>query len=212
MRDSNSHERFWRPSYCHCMNPLYSIEVFIYLQNCTLKYILYIFFIILSTFQLLETNLKPLWLSPRPISNSQLHALLHFHPCPIYLVVFKGSYFLRMGNLILRGASRLDAFSVYPFPTWLLCHAVGLQQIHQRSVHPGPLVLRTAPLRFPTPTPDRDRTVSRRSEPSSRTALMGEQPNPWDLLQPQDAMSRHRGAKPLRRCELLGVISLLSPG
>ena len=63
-----------------------------------------------------------------------------------------------------------------------------------------------------TPTPDRDRTVSRRSEPSSRTALMGEQPNPWDLLQPQDAMSRHRGAKPLRRCELLGVISLLSPG
>ena len=119
---------------------------------------------------------------------------------------------LAMGYLILRGASRLDAFSVYPFQTWLLCHAVGRQQIHQWSVHPGPLVLRTAPLKYPTPTPDRDRTVSRRSEPSSRTALMGEQPNPWDLLQPQDAMSRHRGAKPLRRCELLGVISLLSPG
>ncbi len=84
------------------------------------------------------------------------------------------------------------------------------QQIHQRSVHPGPLVLRTAPLKYPTPTPDWDRTVSRRSEPSSRTALMGEQPNPWNLLQLQDAMSRHRGAKPLRRCELLGVISLLS--
>ena len=60
---------------------------------------------------------------------------------------------------------------------------------------PVPLVLRTAPLKFPTPT-DRDGTVSRRSEPSSRTALMGEQPNPWDRLQPQDAMSRHRGAKP----------------
>ena len=119
---------------------------------------------------------------------------------------------LAMGYLILRGASRLDAFSVYPFPTWLLCHGVDHQQIHQRSVHPGPLVLRTAPLKYPTPTPDRDRTVSRRSEPSSRTALMGEQPNPWDLLQPQDAMSRPRGAKPLRRCELLGVISLLSPG
>ena len=74
---------------------------------------------------------------------------------------------------------------------------------HKRSVHPGPLVLGTAPLKFPTPTPDRDRTVSRRSEPSSRTALIGEQPNPWDLLQPQDAMSRHRGAKPKRRCELL---------
>ena len=155
---------------------------------------------------------RPSWISPRPISNSQLHTLLHFHLCPIYLVVFKWSYYLRMGYLILRGASRLDAFSVYPFQTWLLCHAVGRQQIHQWSVHPGPLVLRTAPLKYPPPAPDRDRTVSRRSEPSSRTALMGEQPNPWDLLQPQDAMSRHRGAKPLRRCELLGVISLLSPG
>src|SRR5512140_1285572 len=85
------------------------------------------------------------------------------------------------------------------------------QLVHQRCVHPGPLVLRTAPLKFPAPTTDRDRTVSRRSEPSSRTALIGEQPNPWDRLQPQDAMSRHRGAKPRRRCELLGVISLLSP-
>ena len=86
------------------------------------------------------------------------------------------------------------------------------QQIHQRSVHPGPLVLRTGLLKFPTPATDRDRTVSRRSEPSSRTTLMGEQPNPWDLLQPQDVMSRHRGAKPPRRCGLLGEISLLSPG
>ena len=85
------------------------------------------------------------------------------------------------------------------------------QLVHQRSVHPGPLVLRTAPLKFPTPATDRDRTVSRRSEPSSRAALMGEQPNPWDLLQPQDATSRHRGAKPPRRCGLLGEISLLSP-
>ena len=85
------------------------------------------------------------------------------------------------------------------------------QQLHQRSVHSGPLVLGTAPLKFPTPTADRDQTVSRRSKPSSRTALIGEQPNPWDLLQPQDAMSRHRGAKQRRRYGLLGVISLLSP-
>ena len=85
------------------------------------------------------------------------------------------------------------------------------QQVHQRFVHPGPLVLGTAPLKSRTPTADRDRTVSRRSKPSSRTALNGEQPYPWDLLQPQDAMSRHRGAKPPRRCELLGEISLLSP-
>ena len=85
------------------------------------------------------------------------------------------------------------------------------QPVHQRFVHSGPLVLRTAPLKFPTPTVDRDRTVSRRSEPSSRATLMGEQPNPWDLLQPQDVTSRHRGAKPPRRYELLGEISLLSP-
>jgi hypothetical protein len=85
------------------------------------------------------------------------------------------------------------------------------QLAHQRSVHPNPLVLGAALLKIPTPTVDRDRPVSRRSEPSSRTALMGEQPNPWDLLQPQDAMSRHRGAKPPRRYELLGEISLLSP-
>src|ERR1044071_3507635 len=86
------------------------------------------------------------------------------------------------------------------------------QPAHQRSVHPGPLVLGAAPLKPPTPTADRARTVSRRSEPTSRPALMGEQPNPWDLLQPQDATSRHRGAKPCRRCGRLGKISLLSPG
>ena len=85
------------------------------------------------------------------------------------------------------------------------------QQIHQWFVQLGPLVLESAPLKLLTPTTDRDRTVSRRSEPSSRATLIGEQPNPWDLLQPQDVTSRHRGAKPLRRCELLGGISLLSP-
>src|ERR687887_1547969 len=94
--------------------------------------------------------------------------------------------------------------SVHSYPAMPLAR----QLVHQRYVHPGPLVLRTAPLKCPTPTADRDQTVSRRFEPSSRTALIGEQPNPWDLLQPQDAMSRHRGAKPRRRCELLGVISL----
>ena len=85
------------------------------------------------------------------------------------------------------------------------------QLVHQRYVQPGPLVLGSALFNVPTPTTDRDRTVLRRSEPSSRATLMGEQPNPWDLLQPQDVTSRHRGAKPPRRYELLGEISLLSP-
>src|ERR1035437_807477 len=84
------------------------------------------------------------------------------------------------------------------------------QLMHQRCVHPGPLVLRTDPFKYPAPTTDRDRTVSRRSEPSSRAALIGEQPNPWNILLLQDATSRHRGAKPPRRYGLLGEISLLS--
>ena len=102
----------------------------------------------------------------------------------------------------------LSAFirSVRSCPAMLLAE----QLVRQRYVRPGPLVLGTAPIKYPAPTTDRDRTVSRRSEPSSRTALIGEQPNPWDRIQPQDATSRHRGAKPRRRYELLGVISLLS--
>ncbi len=97
--------------------------------------------------------------------------------------------------------------SALSYPAVLLAE----QPVHQRCVHPDPLVLGAAPLNSPTPTADRDRTVSRRSKPSSRTTLIGEQPNPWDLLQPQDVMSRHRGAKQPRRYGLLGVISLLSP-
>ena len=86
------------------------------------------------------------------------------------------------------------------------------QLAHESCVHSGPLVLGMGFFKSPTATEDRDRTVSRRSKPSSRTALMGEQPNPWDMLLPQDAMSRHRGAKPPRRYGLLGEISLLSLG
>ena len=88
---------------------------------------------------------------------------------------------------------------------------LAIQPAHHWFVHFGPLVLEAPPLKIPTPATDRDQTVSRRFEPNSRTALIGEQPNPWDLLQPQDAMSRHRGAKPQRRYELLVAISLLSP-
>src|ERR1700724_4095334 len=97
--------------------------------------------------------------------------------------------------------------SVHGYPAMPLAG----QLVHQRYVHPGPLVLRTEPLKPPTPTADRDQTVSRRFEPSSRTTLNGEQPYPWDRLQPQDVMSRHRGAKLPRRYELLGGISLFSP-
>src|SRR5574344_3037592 len=88
---------------------------------------------------------------------------------------------------------------------------LAVQPVRRRSVRHGPLVLVSEPRKSPAPTTDRDRTVSRRSEPSSRATLISEQPNPWDLLQPRDVTSRHRGAKPPRRYELLGGISLLSP-
>src|SRR5574339_730097 len=97
--------------------------------------------------------------------------------------------------------------SAHSYPSMHLA----IQPVHQRCVHSGPLVLGVAPRKLPAPTVDRDQTVSRRFKPSSRTTLNGEQPYPWDRLQPQDVMSRHRGAKPPRRYELLGEISLLSP-
>jgi hypothetical protein len=94
----------------------------------------------------------------------------------------------------------------HSYPTLLLAE----QPVHQRLMDPGPLVLRIRPLKFHTLTPDKDRTVSRRSEPSSRAPLIGEQTNPWELLHPQEGTSRHRGAKPCRRYERSGKISLLS--
>src|SRR5208283_1365632 len=127
----------------------------------------------------------------RAISTGKLHALLHFHLQPINQVVFLGpSYPLRVGRSHLEECFPLICIQRLSLPNFATerCHW------HDSST-----------------TTDRDRTVSRRSEPSSRTALIGEQPNPWNLLQLQDAMSRHRGAKPERRYELLAPISLLSP-
>ena len=129
----------------------------------------------------------------RAISTAQLHALLRFHMPPIDVVVFHGSrarpgfevgFPLRCFQRLSRPHDSYPAARLAPRP------------VHQRCVHPGPLVLGTDPLKLPTPTADRDQTVSRRSEPSSCTTLTGEQPDPWDLLQPQDVISRHRGAKP----------------
>ena len=103
----------------------------------------------------------------------------------------------------------LSAFirSALSYPALTLVGQLG----HQGCVLPNPLVLGEVLLKSPTPTADRDRPDSRRSKPNSRAALIGEQPNPWDPLQPQDATSRHRGAKRNRRYERLDPISLLSP-
>ena len=124
-----------------------------------------------------------------------------------------GLTWLSSGGIHLQVGFKLRCFQLLSAPDTATGHMpLARQPVHWRSVRPGPLVLRTAPVNSPAPIPDMDRTVSRRSEPSSRTALMGEQPNPWDVLPPQVATSRHRGAKPPRRCGLLGEISLLSPG
>ena len=119
---------------------------------------------------------------------------------------------MRDGITRLQGGLALRCFQRLSFRDIATRHCIlAIQPEHQRSLIPGPLVLGNAPVNNPAPAADKDRTVSRRSEPSSRTTLIGEQPNPWDLLQPQDVMSRHRGAKQRRRYGRLGAISLLSP-
>ena len=150
--------------------------------------------------------------SPRPLSTANLSALLRSQTRPIHPVVFRGPYPFggRPGlgvGLALRCFQRLSRPDVATRRVPLAG-----QPVHQRSVRSGPLVLRATPLKSPARAVDRDRTGSRRSEPSSRAALIRELRNPWDLVQPQDATSRHRGAKPCRRCERSGKISLLSPG
>src|ERR1019366_9550286 len=97
-------------------------------------------------------------------------------------------------------ASRLDAFalilSIHSYPA---IHLVA-KPVDQRYVQLSPLVLKPTPLKYFTPVADRDRPVSRRSEPSSRAVLIGEQPNAWELLHPRATASRHRGAEHCRRC------------
>ena len=117
--------------------------------------------------------------------------------------------------LILGSGFRLDAFSGYlpargyPAFTFRARKIRGITGTPEARPSRSSRTEEGFPQRL-SPTPDMDRTVSRRSEPSSRAAFMGEQPNPWDVLPPQDATSRHRGAKPPRRYGLLGEISLLS--
>lgn len=131
---------------------------------------------------------------------------------PINQVVFLGPYSFD-GKPHLGACLALRCFQRLSQPDLATQRMLLAEQlVHHRSVHSGPLVLRATPLKFPTRAVDRDRTGSRRSEPSSRAALIRELRNPWDLVQPQDATSRHRGAKPCRRYGLLGKISLLSPG
>ena len=144
----------------------------------------------------------------RVISTARLRTLPSLHLLPIKAVVSRhpqGKPNLEAG-FALRCFQRLS-ITERGYPAVQLA----LQPVHRRFVRPGPLVLGAGLRKFPAPATDRDRTVSRRSEPSSRATLMGEQPNPWDLLRPRDVTSRHRGAKPLRRFELSGAISLLSP-
>jgi len=146
------------------------------------------------------------------VSTGRLRQLPAVHARPIDLVVFQEPSFQRNGRPRLAGGFTLRCLQRFsrPHVGYPAMPRAG-QLAHQRCVLPNPLVLGEAPRKSPAPAADRDRPVSRRSKPSSRTAFIGEQPNPWELLHPQDAMSRHRGAKPPRRCERSEEISLLSP-
>ena len=149
----------------------------------------------------------------RPVSNAKLKTLLFLHLHPIKLVVFKrSSGFKESGTSHLQGGLALRCFQRLSFPDIATrrCHCSDNRNTRGQSI-PGPLVLRNDLVKCPAPAVDKDQTVLRRFEPSSRTSLTGEQPDPWDLLQPQDEMSRHRGAKQRRRYGRLGAISLLSP-
>ncbi len=144
--------------------------------------------------------------------NGRLVLVSYAHHCAsTSSLSTRSSSWALQGDLILGRASRLYAFSGYHNRTSLPSRALGRTTGTQEVRPSRSSRTKDSPRKSPTPTADRDRTVSRRSEPSSRTALIGEQPNPWNLLQLQDAMSRHRGAKPMRRYELLALISLLSP-
>ena len=163
---------------------------------------------LISNHELLVKKLKHFWL----ISSTRLKPLLALHLYPICGVVSPeplAACAATIPNLedgfALICLQRLSKLG-FSYPAMQLTP----QPVHQSPILRGPLVLSENPLKYRTPTADKDQTVSRRFEPSSRTTLIGEQPNPWELLHPQDVMSRHRGAKPCRRYGRLGRISLLS--
>src|SRR5687768_2952885 len=111
---------------------------------------------------------------------------------------------LTEGCLFSRMASSLDAFRSYP--KQLSCSACPVGQlINQRLRCPVPLVLGTTSPQTTTPLSGRDRPVSRRSKPSSRSPLMGEQPHPWLLLQNQDGKSQGWGCSPIKGERELGL-------
>jgi hypothetical protein len=129
------------------------------------------------------------------ISTGKLNALRRFHCQPINLVVYKGS-------MSPCGDVRSHLGGGFPLRCFQRLSVGNLATLHCSAFScttgtPGIPSSQSSRTRDESPQistgiQDRDRTVLRRSEPSSRTALTGEQPDPWDLLQPQDAMSRHR--------------------
>ena len=164
-------------------------------------------FLFVSTMFIVRTTLC-FCSNARHISTPPLKPLLALHVVPINVLVSNESQM----NVNLRNGFALRCFQRLSVPNLATQRCPWqVQLVHQRFVHSGPLVLGVNSFNIQRPQQIGDRTVSRRSEPSSRTALIGEQPNPWELLHPQDAMSRHRGAKQRRRCGRLGAISLLSP-
>ena len=66
-----------------------------------------------------------LWLSPRSISNGQLHVSLHFYLHPINQVVFLESYYLTIWDILSQGGLHTQMLSAF-IPSILSYSAVPL--------------------------------------------------------------------------------------
>ena len=69
---------------------------------------------------------KPSLVMPSTDQQQSAPHVTMLPPLPYLPRRLQGVLLLSQGYLILRGASRLDAFSVYPVPAWLLCHDIGM--------------------------------------------------------------------------------------
>ena len=140
------------------------------------------------------------------ISTPQLKSLLILHLEPSNLIISQVPKISNLGaSFTLRCFQRLSHPNLATRQCTWQCNRYTRGLFNQVLSYYGQV-----PSNIQRPQQIGVHTALRRIEPSSRIFLIGEQPNPWGLLQSQDKMSRHRGAERSRQCELSGFTSLLS--